>query len=75
MASHKSRGVMGDTLLRQWTMLRAIPRAPRRKATAELIDHLCAEGFVFVLNRAADRDLRISCVDLFVGCKAASSVC
>lgn len=36
---------MGDTLLRQWTMLRAIPCAPRRKSTPELVEHLRAEGF------------------------------
>jgi len=27
---------MSDTLLRQWTMLRAVPRYPRRIGTAQL---------------------------------------
>ena len=47
---------MGDTLLRQWTMLRAIPRAPRKKSTPDLVEHLRAEGFD-VTARTVQRDL------------------
>jgi predicted DNA-binding transcriptional regulator YafY len=47
---------MADTLLRQWTMLRLIPRAPRKIDTADLERLLLAEGFE-VNRRSIQRDL------------------
>ena len=45
-----------DTLLRQWVMLRHIPRGPRRIDTATLRKHLLAAGFDITL-RSIQRDL------------------
>lgn len=47
---------MADTLLRQWTMLRLIPRAPRKIETADLERLLFEEGFE-VTRRSIQRDL------------------
>jgi len=47
---------MTDTLSRQWTMLRAIPLAPRKVSTAQLADQLRAAGFDVDL-RTVQRDL------------------
>jgi predicted DNA-binding transcriptional regulator YafY len=47
---------MADTLLRQWTMLRLIPRAPRKIETAALERLLFEEGFE-VNRRSIQRDL------------------
>lgn len=50
---------MGDsteTLLRQWTMLRSIPREPASRATTDLVRTLKAEGFA-VTVRTVQRDL------------------
>lgn len=46
-----------DTLARQWTMLRAIPRAPNRITTGELAERLADEGH-FVSRRTIERDLQ-----------------
>ncbi len=48
---------MNDTLLRQWTMLAGVPRAPRKIDTASLQAHLAERGFV-VDQRSIQRDLR-----------------
>ena len=45
-----------DTLFRQWSMLRAIPRAPRKVSTTQLGDRLGQEGFA-VHARTIQRDL------------------
>ncbi len=47
---------MTDTLMRQWHMLREIPRYPRRISTAELKEHLDAAGHKTTL-RTIQRDL------------------
>lgn len=47
---------MTDTVFRQWTMLRHIPRAPRRVKTAVLVSRLADEGFA-VSARTVERDL------------------
>lgn len=44
-------------LLRQWTMLRLIPRAPRKITASELLSGLEREGFV-VTKRTIERDLQ-----------------
>jgi predicted DNA-binding transcriptional regulator YafY len=46
-----------DTLARQWTMLRAIPRAPNRITTSELAARLDDEGHS-VARRTIERDLQ-----------------
>ena len=46
----------GDTLLRQWHMLRAIPRHPRRVGVRELKSSLVTAGFD-VSPRTIQRDL------------------
>lgn len=46
----------GLTLARQWTMLRAIPRAPLKITTSELSSRLVDEGFE-VSRRTIERDL------------------
>lgn len=46
-----------DTLARQWTMLRAIPRAPNRITTSELAERLSDEGHS-VTRRTIERDLQ-----------------
>lgn len=45
-----------DTLLRQWHMLRAIPRQPRKVAVSEIKDSLATDGFE-VSARTIQRDL------------------
>ncbi|MGB7755487.1 MAG: WYL domain-containing protein [Salinisphaera sp.] len=47
---------MADTLFRQWTMLRHIPRQPRRIKTSELAARLIDEGFD-ITARTVERDL------------------
>lgn len=47
---------MSDTILRQWAMLRLIPRPPHKTDTATLREKLCAEGFD-VTQRTIQRDL------------------
>ncbi len=47
---------MTDTLLRQWAMLRRIPRQPRKITAQELAKHLSAEGYA-VTPRSVQRDL------------------
>lgn len=46
-----------DTLARQWSMLRAIPRAPNRITTGELAERLVDEGHA-VSRRTIERDLQ-----------------
>lgn len=48
---------MTDTLLRQWTMLAHVPRAPRKIDTATLQAHLGAQGYD-IDQRSVQRDLR-----------------
>lgn len=45
-----------DTLLRQWAMLRHIPRPPRRTGVSELVKRLAEDGFD-TSNRTVERDL------------------
>lgn len=45
-----------QTLARQWTMLRAIPRAPVKVTTAEVATKLHDEGFT-ISRRSVERDL------------------
>jgi predicted DNA-binding transcriptional regulator YafY len=47
---------MNDTILRQWAMLRLIPRNPRKIATTVMLDRLERAGFVTTL-RTIQRDL------------------
>ncbi|WP_184999827.1 helix-turn-helix transcriptional regulator [Salinisphaera japonica] len=47
---------MTDTVFRQWTMLRHIPRAPQRVTTSALVTRLADEGFG-VTPRTVERDL------------------
>jgi len=47
---------MSDTLMRQWQMLRMIPRHPRKISTAELKQRLADEGFE-TTQRTIQRDL------------------
>jgi predicted DNA-binding transcriptional regulator YafY len=46
----------GQTLARQWAMLRALPRAPRKATAGNLMQALADEGFV-VSRRTIERDL------------------
>lgn len=46
-----------QSLLRQWHMLRMVPRAPLRISAKELCDRLCAAGFS-VAKRTIERDLQ-----------------
>lgn len=46
-----------DTLLRQWRMLREVPRYPRKISTAELVSRLTAAQFP-VTQRTVQRDLK-----------------
>lgn len=48
----------GQTLSRQWTMLRAIPRAPYNVTVAELAEGLFDQGFQ-VSRRTIERDLHV----------------
>ncbi|MCB1745283.1 MAG: WYL domain-containing protein, partial [Gammaproteobacteria bacterium] len=47
----------GQTLARQWEMLRAVPRAPRKITTAELEVHLKDRGYG-ISRRSIERDLQ-----------------
>ena len=47
---------MNDTLMRQWNMLRLIPRQPSKISTSDLIHSLVAEGFK-AETRTIQRDL------------------
>jgi len=47
---------MSDTLMRQWQMLRLIPRHPLKISTADLIQRLADEGFE-TTQRTIQRDL------------------
>lgn len=47
---------MTDTLFRQWTMLRHIPRAPQRRKTSEIAAAVADEGFA-TTARTIERDL------------------
>jgi predicted DNA-binding transcriptional regulator YafY len=47
---------MNDTLLRQWRMLRDIPRHPRKISTSELVDKLERAGYA-TTQRTVQRDL------------------
>ena len=47
---------MSDTLLRQWTMLRHIPRHPRRISVHDLRAHLAEQGYT-TTERTIQRDL------------------
>lgn len=48
---------MSETLVRQWMMLKMLPRAPRRIDTGSIQDHLRTEGFEVSL-RTIQRDLQ-----------------
>lgn len=56
-----------ETLLRQWTMLRLIPRYPRRVDTNRLQDELNQQGFPITL-RSIQRDLNKLSAVLPIGC-------
>jgi len=47
---------MSDTFMRQWQMLRLIPRFPSKVSTSDLVHSLADEGFV-VTRRTLQRDL------------------
>jgi len=47
---------MSDTLMRQWQMLRLIPRHPQKISTADLKQRLADAGFEITL-RTIQRDL------------------
>jgi len=47
---------MSDTLMRQWQMLRLIPRQPSKISTSELMQRLADEGFT-TTQRTLQRDL------------------
>lgn len=49
---------MSDTLLRHWTLLRAIPRSPRGMTVAELHRHLDGQGYP-ARRRTVERDLEL----------------
>jgi predicted DNA-binding transcriptional regulator YafY len=46
-----------QSLLRQWHMLRMVPRAPARISAKELCERLCAADFP-VAKRTVERDLK-----------------
>lgn len=46
-----------DTLMRQWAMLRLIPRAPRKASAQELQKQLAVQGFT-TSSRTIERDLQ-----------------
>jgi len=53
---------MSDTLMRQWQMLRLIPRQPSKISTTELMHRLADEGFT-TTQRTLQRNLtRLSTV-------------
>ncbi len=47
---------MSDTVMRQWMMLRMVPRAPSKISTKEIMNNLAAEGFA-ISQRSIQRDL------------------
>ena len=47
---------MADAMLRQWSLLRSIPRSPRRVDTTTLLRRLHEDGFK-VGQRTVQRDL------------------
>ncbi len=47
---------MADAMLRQWSLLRSIPRSPRRVDTTTLLRRLQEDGFT-VGQRTVQRDL------------------
>jgi len=47
---------MADTLMRQWQMLRRVPRHPAKISTTQLVQHLNYEGFD-ITQRTIQRDL------------------
>ena len=47
-----------DTLLRQWLMLRLIPRYPRKVEARQITERLHAEGYA-VSKRTVERDLQV----------------
>jgi len=47
---------MSDTVMRQWQMLRMVPRSPSKIATTDIKHGLAAEGFE-VTQRTIQRDL------------------
>jgi predicted DNA-binding transcriptional regulator YafY len=49
---------MSETLVRQWTMLKMLPRSPRRIDTASIQNRLRDDGFVVSL-RTIQRDLQL----------------
>jgi hypothetical protein len=51
-------GRMSDTLLRQWELLRAIPRAPRKIDVGSLMSKLAAAGYK-TTKRSIQRDLNL----------------
>lgn len=55
---------MGDTLLRQWTMLRMIPRHPRKTTVSELQQKLTDQGYE-TTERTIQRDLNHLSGELF----------
>lgn len=54
--SRTPKNTMRSTLLRQWTMLRMIPRSPRRIGTGDLFQRITDAGFAVDL-RTIQRDL------------------
>jgi predicted DNA-binding transcriptional regulator YafY len=55
---------MSSTLLRQWTMLRMIPRHPRRITVAEIREKLADQGY-HTTDRTIQRDLQSLSGELF----------
>ncbi len=55
---------MTDTLLRQWLMLRHIPRYPRKISVQALCEHLAAQGYA-TTERTVQRDLARLSGELF----------
>jgi len=47
---------MSDTVMRQWMMLRMVPRAPSKISTIEIMNNLAAESFI-ISQRSIQRDL------------------
>jgi len=47
---------MSDTVMRQWMMLRMVPRAPSKISTIEIMNNLAAESFD-ISQRSIQRDL------------------
>ncbi|WP_232507821.1 helix-turn-helix transcriptional regulator [Ghiorsea bivora] len=47
---------MSDTVMRQWMMLRMVPRSPSKISTIEIMNNLAAESFI-ISQRSIQRDL------------------